>query len=279
MNIVPVHCKSSNDFTITREALENAYKEAEEMNIAVKGILITNPSNPLGITIQKPVLEEILNFAVEKNVHLISDEIYSGSVFRAPEFTSVAEVLRCRDYQDCERVHIVYSLSKDLGLPGFRVGALYSYNDRVVETCRRMSSFSLVSSQTQSLLAAMLSNSKFRKSYIETNRKRLKERNEIFVNGINKAGIGCLKGNAGLFCWIDLSPLLKTQTREGEIELWNSILHEAKLNVSPGSSCHCSDPGWFRVCFANMSHQTLKVALNRIQAFVEKQKQKHPSSS
>ncbi|XP_031479187.1 1-aminocyclopropane-1-carboxylate synthase 7 [Nymphaea colorata] len=277
VKIVPVHCESSNNFTITREALENAYREAEDMNITVKGILITNPSNPLGITIQKPVLEEILDFSVEKNIHLISDEIYSGSVFQEPEFTSVAEVLSSRDYQGCERVHIVYSLSKDLGLPGFRVGALYSYNNRVVETCRRMSSFSLVSSQTQSLLASMLSNSKFRKSYIETNRKRLKERYEIFVNGIKKAGIGCLKGNAGLFCWINLSPLLKTQTREGEIDLWNSILHEAKLNVSPGSSCHCSDPGWFRVCFANMSHQTLKIALNRIQAFVEKQKLKHPS--
>ncbi|XP_031487903.1 1-aminocyclopropane-1-carboxylate synthase 7-like [Nymphaea colorata] len=276
--IVPVRCKSSNNFEITREALECAYREAGKMNINVKGIVITNPSNPLGITISKSVLEEILDFAIEKNIHLISDEIYSGSVFHPSEFTSVAEILSSRGYRDSERVHIVYSLSKDLGLPGFRVGVLCSYNNRVVETCRRMSSFSLVSSQTQGLLAAILSDSKFRKSYIETNRKRLRERHELFVEGLKAAGIDCLKGNAGLFCWINFSPLLKTPTLEGEIGLWNSLVYEAKLNVSPGSSCHCSEPGWFRVCFANMSHQTLKVALGRIQSFIEKRKMTRPSS-
>lgn len=131
MNIVPIHCDSSNNFQITREALEAAYKEAESMNTRVKGVLITNPSNPLGITIQRSVLEDILDFVTQKNIHLVSDEIYSGSVFSSTEFTSVAEILEARHYREAERVHIVYSLSKDLGLPGFRVGTIYSYNDKV----------------------------------------------------------------------------------------------------------------------------------------------------
>ncbi|CAI9100523.1 OLC1v1037643C2 [Oldenlandia corymbosa var. corymbosa] len=272
VNIVPVHCDSSNNFQITIEALEAAYASAASNNIKVKGVLITNPSNPLGATIQRSILEDILDFVTRKNIHLVSDEIYSGSSFSSDEFVSIAEVLEARNYRDSERVHIVYSLSKDLGLPGFRVGTIYSYNDNVVTTARRMSSFTLISSQTQQLLASMLSDKGFTENYIRTNRERLRKRYNKIIDGLRKAGIECLQGNAGLFCWMNLSPLLEKPTRESELALWKSILYEVKLNISPGSSCHCSEPGWFRVCFANMSEKTLEIALQRIQDFMEARK-------
>nr|AHE81230.1 1-aminocyclopropane-1-carboxylic acid synthase [Cucurbita pepo] len=274
VKIVPIHCDSANNFQITPKSLEAAYNNAIAMKMKVRGVLITNPSNPLGATIQRSTIEEILDFVTRKNIHLVSDEIYSGSVFSSAEFISVAEVLASRGYKNAERVHIVYSLSKDLGLPGFRVGTIYSYNDKVVTTARRMSSFTLISSQTQRFLASMLSNRKFTEKYIKMNRDRLKKRYEMIIEGLRTAGIDCLKGNAGLFCWMNLSPLLKDKktNTDGEIELWKRILKEVKLNISPGSSCHCSEPGWFRVCFANMSEHTLHVALDRIHCFVEKLK-------
>lgn len=274
VRIVPVHCDSSNNFQITPQALEAAYNNAQALNIKVRGLLITNPSNPLGATIQRSVLNEIFDFVMRKNIHLVSDEIYSGSVFSPSKFVSVAEIVEARGFKDAERVHIVYSLSKDLGLPGFRVGTIYSYNDKVVTTARRMSSFSLVSSQTQNLLASMLSDREFTENYIKTNRERLKKRYEIIVKGLRDSGIECLKGNAGLFCWMNLSTFLEEQTRERELDIWNSIMQEVKLNISPGTSCHCSEPGWFRVCFANMSEKTLEVALKRIHDFMEQRKLK-----
>lgn len=241
------------------------------MKTKVRGVLITNPSNPLGVTIQRSVLEEILDFVTRKNIHLVSDEIYSGSVFSSTEFVSIAEILEAQKYKNAERVHIVYSLSKDLGLPGFRVGTIYSYNDKVVTTARRMSSFTLISSQTQHLLATMLSDKKFTESYIKINRERLRKRYQMMIEGLRNVGIECLEGNAGLFCWMNLNPLLgKKPTREGELEIWNAIVHEVKLNISPGSSCHCDEPGWFRVCFANMSEKTLEVALERIRNFMKR---------
>ncbi|KAG1335366.1 1-aminocyclopropane-1-carboxylate synthase 7 [Cocos nucifera] len=273
VRIIPAHCHSSNGFQITIKALEDAHAKAVAANIRVRGILLTNPSNPLGTAITRTVLEHILDFAVQKDIHLISDEIYSGSVFTSAEFVSVAEIVEARGYElDCDGVHIVYSLSKDLGLPGFRVGTIYSYNDRVVTTARRMSSFTLVSSQTQRMLASMLSDREFTGNYIKTNRDRLRKRYEYIVEGLKNAGIDCLQGNAGLFCWMNLGPLLEEATREGELSLWKLILLEVKLNISPGSSCHCSEAGWFRVCFANMSEQTLDIALRRIKAFMEKSK-------
>ncbi|KAG8045954.1 hypothetical protein GUJ93_ZPchr0008g12324 [Zizania palustris] len=277
VNIVPVHCDSANGFEVTVAALQEAYDEAAAAGMRVCGVLITNPSNPLGTTVKRTVLEDILDFVVCKNIHLISDEIYSGSVFAAPDLVSVAELVesRARHGGDdvANRVHIVYSLSKDLGLPGFRVGLVYSYNDAVVTTARRMSSFTLVSSQTQKTLAAMLSDEAFADAYIRTNREHLRARHDHIVAGLARAGVSCLRGNAGLFVWMDMRRLLGDgdgdATVAGELRLWDKMLHDVKLNISPGSSCHCSEPGWFRVCFANMSSATLDLALARISRFTD----------
>uniref|UniRef100_A0A0E0FHI4 Aminotransferase class I/classII large domain-containing protein n=1 Tax=Oryza nivara TaxID=4536 RepID=A0A0E0FHI4_ORYNI len=268
VNIVPVRCDSANGFQVTVAALQAAYDEAAAAGMRARAVLITNPSNPLGTTVRRKVLDDILDFVC-----------IAG------------------------RVHVVYSLSKDLGLPGFRVGVVYSYNDAVVTAARRMSSFTLVSSQTQKTLAAMLSDEAFAGEYIRTNRRRLRERHEHVtqktlaamlsdeafageyirtnrrrlrerhehvVAGLARAGVPCLRGNAGLFVWMDMRRLLLGGGGVGsELRLWEKLLREAKLNISPGSSCHCSEAGWFRVCFANMSLDTLDLALHRISRFMD----------
>jgi 1-aminocyclopropane-1-carboxylate synthase len=139
----------------------------------------------------------------------------------------------------------------------------------VVSAATKMSSFGLVSSQTQYLLAALLSDKKFTRNYISENQKRLKQRQKLLVKGLEKAGISCLKSNAGLFCWVNMKHLLSSNTFDAEMELWKKIVHQVKLNISPGSSCHCTEPGWFRVCFANMSEETLNLAIQRLKSFVE----------
>ncbi|KAL6512900.1 1-aminocyclopropane-1-carboxylate synthase 3 [Orobanche hederae] len=273
VEIIPIECTSSNGYRITEPALEDAYHLARKRNLKVKGVLVTNPSNPLGITLTRHELNLLLNFSEAKNIHLISDEIYSGTVFDSPSFISILELLQNRpDYPNTDLsnlVHIVYSLSKDLGLPGFRVGCIYSNDALVVGAATKMSSFGLVSSQTQYSLSAMLSDQKFAKKYIVENRKRLKDRHAKLVRGMQTAGISCLDSNAGLFCWVDLRHLLNSKTFDSEMELWKKIVYNVGLNISPGSSCHCAEPGWFRVCFANMSGDTLDLAIRRIKSFVD----------
>ncbi|KAG6424094.1 hypothetical protein SASPL_114506 [Salvia splendens] len=204
VKIVPVHCHSSNNFKITAASLDAAYEEAAANNIRVRGLLITNPSNPLGATIKRAALDQILDFAARRNIHLISDEIYSGSAFSPNEFT-------------------------------------------------------------QQLLATMLSDVEFTRNNIETNRKRLKKRYDMIVDGLGEIGIEYLNGNAGL-------SFLKEESKEEELELWKLILHEVKFNISPGFSCRCSDPDWFRVCFANMTEQTLQISLTRMREFMERRR-------
>ncbi|KAL6961285.1 1-aminocyclopropane-1-carboxylate synthase 3 [Sarracenia purpurea var. burkii] len=273
VEIVPIQCTSANAFQITESALEEAYEAAQKRNLKVKGVLVTNPSNPLGTTLSRRELNLLLRFITANRIHLISDEIYSGTVFTSSDFVSVMEVLMETEHaantELWSRVHVVYSLSKDLGLPGFRVGAIYSNDEVVVAAATKMSSFGLVSSQTQYLLSEMLSDKKFTKSYISENRKRLKRRQEMLISGLESAGISCLKGNAGLFCWVDMRKLLSSKSFEAEMELWKKIVYDVGLNISPGSSCHCTEPGWFRVCFANMSAETLNLAIQRIRSFLQ----------
>ncbi|OWM80630.1 hypothetical protein CDL15_Pgr006660 [Punica granatum] len=266
VEIVPINTSSSNNFRVTASAMEEAFSQAETLNLTVRGILITNPSNPLGTTMARDELDNILQFVLAKNIHLISDEIYSGTVFHSPGFVSISEVARDNGI-GLDQVHLVYSLSKDLGLPGFRAGLIYTGNDALISTATKMSSFGLVSSHTQFLLAGMLSDENFTGQYIIENRERLRKRKEEMVMGLREAGIECLPGNSGLFCWVDMRRLLKSRTFEAEMELWRQLIYEVRLNVSPGLACHCSEPGWFRICFANMNVRTLEVAVTRIKAF------------
>nr|GMD33842.1 1-aminocyclopropane-1-carboxylate synthase-like [Ipomoea batatas] len=269
--LFPVICESSNDFKVTREALEIAYEKAQEQNIRVRGLLINNPSNPLGTVLDRETLRDVVCFIADKNIHLICDEIYAATVFNRPEFISIAEIIQ-EFPVNLDLIHIVYSLSKDLGFPGFRVGILYSYNDRVVSCARKMSSFGLVSTQTQHLVASMLSDEVFVEKFVRESSERLRARHAAFTRGLAQVGISTLSSNAGLFAWMDLRRLLKEPSFEAELELWRIVINEVKLNVSNGGSFHCSEPGWFRVCFANMDDATMRVALRRIRAFVLKKK-------
>ncbi|KAG6490206.1 1-aminocyclopropane-1-carboxylate synthase-like [Zingiber officinale] len=271
VKLLPIHCDSSNNFKITKTALVNAFQDARNSGITVKGILVTNPSNPLGTVMDTKTLRTLVSFACEKRIHLICDEVFSGTVFGEPEYVSVAAILdEVSPHCDRTLFHIAYSLSKDLGVPGFRVGIIYSFNDAVVRCARRMSSFGLVSTQTQRLLANMLRDDHFTTNLLAENKRRLRLQHQRFTAGLSEVGIHCLDGSAGLFCWMNLQWMLKAETVAAELELWRVIIYDVKLNISPGSSFHCSEPGWFRVCFANMDEETMEAALERIRRFVQR---------
>ncbi|CAH1437402.1 unnamed protein product [Lactuca virosa] len=95
--IVPIHCSSSNGFRITESALIEAYEQAQKQNLKVKGVLVTNPSNPLGTSLSLHEVNLLVDVVSSKNIHLISDEIYFGTVFCSPGFVSIMEVLKNRD--------------------------------------------------------------------------------------------------------------------------------------------------------------------------------------
>jgi len=105
---------------------------------------------------------------------------------------------------------------------------------------------------------------------IDASQTQLTHEHSVSLHRLRVAGINCLNSNDILSCWVDLRHLLESRNEEGYIRLWKIIIKEIGLNVSPDSSCHSSETGWFRLCFAHISDQTVQDSLNRIQRFMRR---------
>lgn len=222
----------------------------------------------MGNILPRETLYSLLDFAREKNIHIISDEIFAGSTHGDVEFVSMVEILGEEEF-DKSRVHIVYGLSKDLSVPGFRIGCIYSFNETVLAAAKRLARFSPVSSLSQRLLVSMLSDSRFVTRYLETNRRRIREVYDLFVAGLKQLGVKWTDSCAGLYCWVDMSGLIRSYSEKGELELFDKLLNIAKINATPGSACHCIEPGWFRCCFTTLTLEDIPIVIERIRRVAE----------
>ena len=105
-------------------ALDEAFGSARH---PVKALVISNPQNPLGMNYPKQVLEACLQFCQSRNLHFISDEVFALSVVKCadqshaiPFCSALAldpQALKCNP----SRIHIIWSMSKDLGCSGIKI--------------------------------------------------------------------------------------------------------------------------------------------------------------
>lgn len=245
--------------------------------------MLSHPNNPLGIIYPKPVLQEILTWCQSRDIHVISDEIYAGSVFpptaaansapyKGTEFTSMLHLVTPAMKG---RVHWIYALSKDFCLSGLRVGLCYTQNEEILYPLQKLNDLCQVSSITQSILVELLntSSTSFPVKFLAEARTRLHKRSAKVQASLSILGIPSLPSEAGMFIWMDLQeflPKTSNQTDEEREHILYKELIQHGLLFTPGKSMKMELPGFFRCVYtAVKSEDEIGLALQRLKIFVE----------
>jgi len=268
LNIVPVNTMAHQSTTTTtntnktssipksayypnKASLDAAYEKAKSTGSQPKILLLSHPNNPLGISYPPAVIQECIAWANERKVHLVSDEIYAGSVYRRTTTddddddsgedtfqSALALATAAAKPNDNDEglglgpyVHFVYALSKDFALSGLRVGVAYSENKAIRMPFQKLNDLCQISSQTQSMVERMLSAKAAdldgtadggtdglwsTETFLPQNQERIRQRCDRLQHCLTDVGIPHLNANSGMFVWMDLReflpPLSSTDT-------------------------------------------------------------------
>ncbi|CAF3732068.1 unnamed protein product [Rotaria sp. Silwood1] len=240
--------QDSGKFLFSVETFKHGYYEAINKGLQPRGIIILNPNNPTGDIYDEQTIQPILEFAAEKNLHVIFDEVYALSVFENEQpFQSMFNYTSIIDPQ---RTHFVWSLSKDFALSGLRIGVLYAGSKELCSSGAAVNFIQVPSVIVQEIVAVLLSDQEWVDSFIKLNRLRLtqqyKKVKKLIEDIDNRIYVRPAK--AGFFIWADFRLLLHEVTFEEEIRLFQIIFEHGVYLVS-GSFLGCTQPGWFRIIF------------------------------
>ncbi|OZJ06527.1 hypothetical protein BZG36_00507 [Bifiguratus adelaidae] len=283
------------------EALEQCMSKCQAEGIIVKGMILSNPHNPLARCYSREVLEALLKFASKHNIHVVSDEIYALSLFdhhlndadaEEPQFTfdadnvdpsslhsssfiSMLALPNLVELINPELVHIVYGMSKDFCINGLRVGfAISPFNSAVLEGIGGNAEFSWVSSITDSLCSTILEDTKWTNWFLLRNQKKLAASYLRTCKVLDHLNISYLPAQAGHFMWIDLKPYCDKikdllMERSGEAPkipsqtLFNALI-EHKVYIAFGEAFHTEEIGRFRLSYS-MNKDAQELGLMRME--------------
>lgn len=282
-HFIPVPCSPKNTFALTPEMLsraaDDAVRDDEDAGTGsgcrrVKALLLTNPHNPCGTILDAHQLKAIIEWCVDREIHVVADEVYATSVFdRRAQFVSVAQVARAMTATGRVRpdpfVHVVYGLSKDWAMSGNRVGILCTTNQVLVQSMNELSMTNGVPGFFQHALSAVLEDKFFVRSYIVENKKLLEKSYAIISSCLIKLGIEYVDASAGLFVWVCLEPLLDSPSSRfaSDYELYTVMMNDPRYRLlfTPGKICRAASPGWYRICWASLSVPALHECCRRLE--------------
>lgn len=261
----PLLNQDNGSFELSRQCFEYGYAKALETGLNPRMILLINPNNPLGDVYDETVLLPILEFAAEKRLHVVIDEIYALSTFTTCSFQSIL------NYQyilpDPDRTHFLWSFSKDFSLNGVRVGVMYMGTKELCQMSSKINFLFVPSRNTQYLLQQLISDHQWIDEYIQTNRKKLTEQYTQVKRALEMIqGVRVRRSRAGFFLWIDLREFLcDNATFDDEIRLFEHLFECSGIFLLRGQTLGCSQPGWFRFVFS-LNNSIICEAVKRIQA-------------
>lgn len=266
-----------NGIPITIDQLEKAKKEIESMGSRFRILILTSPDNPTGGIYSEVQLRLLATWCIKNEIHLIVNEIYGlsridtnhaaiKSDYPDPiRFESFGQLMAEKKNQF---LHFWYSFSKDLGISGFRVGLLHSYNQDLISGYRNAGLSHCISNYTQWVLQEVLEDLDFMEKYITINQMALTESYVKVVSCLRELHIPYNPSYGSLFVWIDMSAFLSENSEQGQEQLWLKIFEKTGILLTPGNGFGHSKKGLFRMVISSLNHQALEVAMDRLKEFV-----------
>ncbi|AQQ53604.1 pyridoxal phosphate-dependent aminotransferase [Planococcus lenghuensis] len=257
---VYITATADSDYKISAAQLANAVTDR------TKAVILNSPSNPSGMVYTKEELKELAEVCRERDIWIVSDEIYEKLLYGAVEHVSVAELS-----EDAKRrTIIVNGVSKSHSMTGWRIG--YAAGDReVIKAMTDLASHSTSNPVTTSQYAAIEAY-EGPQDAVETMRTAFEERLEaIYPKVAAIPGFRLLKPQGAFYLLPDVSEAAQKTGYESVDEYAEALLTEANVAVIPGSGF--GSPDTIRLSYATSMDQ-LTEAVNRIHQFTEEKWQK-----
>lgn len=251
-----VQGQQDNDFKVTLSQIKHVYTEQ------TKAIIINSPSNPTGMIYTARELRDIGEWAVEKGILIIADDIYGKLVYNGNKFTPIATISEAIRRQTI----IVSGVSKTYSMTGWRIG--YVLGDPVlVAAIADISSQSVSNPTTVSQYAALEALSGDQES-VETMRQTFEERlNRMYPLVAGLPGVKLQKPQGAFYLFPNVSETMELCGYDNIDLFVEDLLIEAHVAVVTGSGFGA--PENFRISYAT-DMATLVEAVNRMAAFIQK---------
>ncbi len=261
---------------LTEKSLDEALANAAPR--PVKALLLSNPSNPLGTLYTREELLVAIEWCRRHRIHLIMDEIYALSIFptTANGDLAFASIVELTNNQLGDYLHFVWSFSKDFSASGYRVGVMYTQNQSLLSALSATNDAMMASNLTQYAMQRMIEDRSFIDLYLQVNSKRLHKSYSLLKDTLTQIGVRVLSAQGAIFAFCDFRKYLDTTIEEkataderktvcyaAERRLFSKLV-QAGVLFTPGESCHCPYPGFFRVCYAFVSYEGLEEGLRRV---------------
>ena len=248
---VVIELEEKDQFRLTPEKL------LEKITDKTKILIMPFPNNPTGAVMRKEDLEPIAKIIEEKDLFVLSDEIYCELTYGDKRHVSIASLPGMR-----ERTVLINGFSKAYAMTGWRLG--YAAAPHVIlEQMLKIHQFAIMCAPTTSQYAAV-SAMRDGDSDVEMMRESYDQRRRFVLHSLEEMGLECFEPNGAFYTFPSIKRLGMTSD-----EFANRLLKEEKVAVVPGTAFGACGEGYLRVSYA-YSLKNLKEALGRMERFVKK---------
>ena len=222
-----------------------------------RGIFINSPSNPTGWTSSRDELQAILDFARERGLFIIADEVYHRFYYAGPRSPSFHDVAGPDD-----RVLFVNTFSKNWAMTGWRIGWLSTTPalGQTIENLVQYSTSGVATFMQRAATVALDEGDDFLRLQVDRARKG----RDIICAGVGSTGRARFSEPAGAF-YLFFAVDGEDDTRGLALRL----VDEANLGLAPGTAFGTAGEGFMRLCFAS-SAERMEEATERMVGWLKR---------